>query len=264
MITGAVILWEIQAVVAVVFVAWDVRKNPNATVMKWAFVIVTAFSGLLGALLYVLTCREPLSDTHELLISSRARQVVGSTMHCVAGDGIGILIAAAIVGPLGLIKAVDVGLEYVVGFGVGWTIFQALFARSMAGSYVRALRSTVFPEFLSMNALMAGMLAVSIPWMAAVPEAADPTRGTFWFVMSLALSAGFVVAYPVNWWLVARGLKHGMKTVRPRGDSPMATESATASAPPPRRELVLVTTATLALLAAGITIAGLATSLTAL
>ena len=27
--------------------------------------------------------------------------------------------------------------------------------------------------------------------------------------------AGFVVAYPINWWLVANHLKHGMMTVRP-------------------------------------------------
>jgi manganese oxidase len=26
---------------------------------------------------------------------------------------------------------------------------------------------------------------------------------------------GFAVAYPINWWLVARGLKHGMMTIRP-------------------------------------------------
>jgi hypothetical protein len=32
--------------------------------------------------------------------------------------------------------------------------------------------------------------------------------------MSMALLAGFVVAYPMNWWLVAKGLKHGMITVR--------------------------------------------------
>jgi len=32
--------------------------------------------------------------------------------------------------------------------------------------------------------------------------------------MSMALMAGFVAAYPMNWWLVARQLKHGMLTVR--------------------------------------------------
>lgn len=44
----------------------------------------------------------------------------------------------------------------------------------------------------------------------------------FWFVMSMALLAGFVVAYPINWWLVARGLKHGMMTVRRPDATPVA------------------------------------------
>ena len=35
--------------------------------------------------------------------------------------------------------------------------------------------------------------------------------------MSLALMVGAAFAYPMNWWLVAHHLKHGMLTVRPRG-----------------------------------------------
>ena len=31
----------------------------------------------------------------------------------------------------------------------------------------------------------------------------------------MALIVGFVLAYPMNWWLVANGRKHGMITVRP-------------------------------------------------
>jgi Domain of unknown function (DUF4396) len=37
----------------------------------------------------------------------------------------------------------------------------------------------------------------------------------FWFVMSMGLLVGFVVSYPINWWLGANHLKHGMTTVRP-------------------------------------------------
>jgi hypothetical protein len=38
-------------------------------------------------------------------------------------------------------------VEYVLGFAFGWTIFQALFMRDMAGgSYLRALRSTFMSE----------------------------------------------------------------------------------------------------------------------
>ena len=31
----------------------------------------------------------------------------------------------------------------------------------------------------------------------------------------MALLVGFIIAYPMNWWLVANHLKHGMMTIRP-------------------------------------------------
>jgi hypothetical protein len=40
----------------------------------------------------------------------------------------------------------------------------------------------------------------------------------------MALLAGFVVAYPMNWWLVANGLKHGMLTVRHEAAARVAQE----------------------------------------
>ena len=50
-------------------------------------------------------------------------------MHCVAGDGLGILAGAIIGGLVLLSKPAEIGLEYLLGFGFGWTIFQALFMK---------------------------------------------------------------------------------------------------------------------------------------
>jgi FtsP/CotA-like multicopper oxidase with cupredoxin domain len=44
-----------------------------------------------------------------------------------------------------------------------------------------------------------------------------PSEPLFWGVMSLGVIAGFVVAYPVNVWLVKRHLKHGLMTERKPG-----------------------------------------------
>jgi hypothetical protein len=41
-----------------------------------------------------------------------------------------------------------------------------------------------------------------------------PGEPLFWVVMSLGVTAGFAVAYPVNVWLVAQGLKRGLMTER--------------------------------------------------
>jgi hypothetical protein len=32
----------------------------------------------------------------------------------------------------------------------------------------------------------------------------------FWFMMQLAMIAGFLTSYPVNWWLVRSGIKEEM------------------------------------------------------
>ena len=216
MIDGIVLLWFILTALALVFVAFDIRSTPESPVLKWGFVLVTAYIGVFGAFLYVLGCREPFPGTHERYVSDRWRQVLGSTMHCVAGDGVGILVGAAISSTLALRGPAEVVLEYILGFAFGWTVFQALFMRDMAGgSYVRSLSSTFISELLSMNLLMAGMVPTMMILQAKLAPMAGPASPAFWFVMSMALLVGFIVAYPMNWWLVANNLKHGMMTVRP-------------------------------------------------
>ena len=221
MLQGVMLLWFILTALSVAFVAIDIRSTPESRVLKWGFVLLTLYSGPIGAFLYVLGCREPLEGLHERYVAVTWRQVLGSTMHCVAGDGIGILAGAVIAGALMLQGMTEMVVEYALGFGFGWTIFQALFMRQMAGgSFLRALGQTFTSELLSMNVLMAGMIPVAAAWRAAVPAAEYALRPEFWFAMSMALLAGFIVAYPMNWWLVTNGLKHGMMTVRPKKVGP--------------------------------------------
>jgi len=228
--------WFGLTAVSLVFVAFDIRRTPAHPVLKWAFVILTLFTGPFGAFFYVLGCREPLRNTHEDYVAARWRQVLGSTMHCAAGDGLGIIAGAALAAGWALPRWGDLSLEYALGFGFGWAFFQAFAMREMAGgSYLRSLRLTFFPEFVSMNFLMAGMVVTMRLLMPHLPGAGDPLALPFWFVMSMALLVGFILAYPVNWWLVARGLKHGMITVRasrtdrsashPEHDAPVSVAS---------------------------------------
>ena len=220
MLDGAMLLWFILTALSLLFVAVDIRTTPESVVLKWGFILLTAYTGPLGAFLYVFGCREPLPGLHERYVAARWRQVLGSTMHCVAGDGVGILVGAVTASLFHLAKVADITLEYALGFGFGWSVFQSLFMRDTAGgSYMRALSSTFFPELLSMNCLMAGMVPVMTLGMKSAPASHDPSRPAFWFIMSMALLVGFITAYPMNWWLVSRHMKHGMMTVRPPHES---------------------------------------------
>jgi hypothetical protein len=216
MINGVILLWFVLTALSLLFVVIDIRSTPASPVLKWGFILLVAYTGVFGAFLYVLGCREPLRGTHEQYVAARWRQVLGSTMHCVAGDGVGILAGAAISSVLQIHGLSEIGLEYLLGFAFGWTIFQSLFMRDMAGgSYTRSLFITFVPELLSMNVLMAGMAPMMMILRRTIAPSSGPASPAFWFVMSMALLVGFIIAYPMNWWLVANSLKHGMLTVRP-------------------------------------------------
>ncbi len=59
---------------------------------------------------------------------------------------------------LGLPMWLDFIVEYVTGFAFGLFIFQSLFMKNMmGGTYRENVRRTFLPEFISMNAMMAGM-----------------------------------------------------------------------------------------------------------
>jgi Sec-independent protein secretion pathway component TatC len=67
--------------------------------------------------------------------------------------------------------------------------------------------------------------------MARDMRAMNPSEPQFWFVMSVAVIAGFATAYPINLWLVAKNLKHGLMTERrPRAAVRAARVSTTPAA----------------------------------
>jgi hypothetical protein len=221
------VVWFVLAGASTAYVAWDqYRNNPEPVVMKWGFILVTLYMGPIGLLLYVLADKEPRPGEHESFTAPLWKQGVGSTIHCVAGDATGIIIAAVVTATLGLPMWVDLIVEYLAGFACGLFIFQSLFMmRVMGGTYLENVRKSFLPEFISMNFMMAGMAPVmSFLMMGRDMRAMVPTELLFWGVMSLGVMAGFATAYPANVWMVKRGLKHGLMTVRERAGRKMAAK----------------------------------------
>ena len=214
------VAWFILAFACTAYVAIDqYRNNPEPVVMKWGFILVTLYTGPIGLLLYVLADKEPRPGEHEEFIRPLWKQGVGSTIHCVAGDATGIILAAVITAVLGLPMWIDLIVEYLAGFAFGLFIFQSLFMQSMmGGTYWANVRRTFLPELISMNFMMAGMAPVmSFLMMSRDMRAMEPSQLLFWGVMSLGVTAGYALAYPSNVWMVATQLKHGLMTERRPG-----------------------------------------------
>jgi hypothetical protein len=223
--------WFALAALSTAYVAWDnfAAGNPEETVMKWGWVLITVYMGPIALALYVLADKEPRPGEHETFIRPLWKQGIGSTVHCIAGDATGIVTAAVLTAALGLPMWVDLIVEYVAGFAFGLFIFQALFMKDMmGGSYRAALRGAFLPEWLSMNMMAAGMFPVmTLLMMGRDMRAMEPTTPQFWAVMSLGVIIGFFVAYPVNVWMVAKNLKHGLMTARPDAAAPAVIPTAT-------------------------------------
>jgi hypothetical protein len=213
-IDTVLIVWFVLAALSVIYVAWDTyHNNPELKVMRVGWILVTAYTGIIGAALYVLSCKPPIVKDHATFVAPLWKQTLGSTIHCMAGDATGIIVAAVITAALGLPMYLDVISEYFFGFAFGLLIFQALFMQKMlGGSYLQAVKKSFLPEWLSMNAVMAGMIPVMVILMSRDMRAMEATDIRFWGVMSLASVVGLIIAYPINWWLVANKLKHGMGT----------------------------------------------------
>lgn len=212
MLTGILILWFVLTFLSLVFIIYDLLLvTPAPWVMKIAWVLVVLYTGPLGLFIYLLSCREHIPGTHDQFIAAQWKQSIGSEVHCLAGDATGIIFAAVVISFFTVAPLTEALSEYISGFIVGLFIFQALFMKDMmGGSYLSALKHTFFPEWLSMNMIMAGMIPTIMIWRHFDPSAASPATLSFWGSMSLASIIGGILAYPINKWLVENGLKHGM------------------------------------------------------
>jgi len=135
---AVLLAWFVVTALSGIYVAWDAfTNNPEMTVMKWGWILVTLYLGPASLFLYIMSCKEPAPGTHEEFINPLWKQALGSTIHCVAGDATGIIVAATITAVLGLPMWIDLIVEYVGGFAFGLLIFQSLFMRDMMGGSYR-------------------------------------------------------------------------------------------------------------------------------
>ncbi len=106
-------IWFSLTALSVIYVAYDlITSTPEMKVMKWGWILVTLYTGPVGLIVYWFSCREPAPGTHEEFIAPLWKQSVGSTIHCMAGDATGIIVAAVITSLLHLPMGLDAIVEY--------------------------------------------------------------------------------------------------------------------------------------------------------
>ena len=215
------------ATLSVVAVVLDLRRHPqHMWIMNVVWPLSALYAGPLGAWAYFRLGRQA-SD--ERVKAARSRDetpphkrkpfwqsvAIGAT-HCGSGCTLGDIVAEWTVFflPVTLFGSQVFGtwaLDYALAFlfGIAFQYFTIKPARGLSMS--DGLKSALKADVLSLTAWQIGMYG----WMAVVlfvifDHELSKTSPVFWFMMQLAMIAGFLTSYPVNWWLIRTGIKERM------------------------------------------------------
>lgn len=188
--------------------------------LKAAWPIIIFFFSVIGLGLYFWTCRpsgvaemdeKTKKDVHAKYVDHTFYKTNGALIHCVGGDGLGIMTAMIVLRSIGVPFWTEFWIEYVVGFAFGWLIFQLWAFLLQDNDFPTALWKAFRAEFFSMATVMIGMgLVMSQVTPRVVQEAPPPDTFAFWGFAALGLLVGAVLTYPVNYVLIKIGWKHGM------------------------------------------------------
>ena len=137
--------------------------------------------------------------------SSQLRLAHSATWHCLMGCGLGEVLGVIIGTALGFSTANTIILAVVLGFVFGFVFGMRPLLRA-GFDFSRALRQVFIAESLSIVVMEATQVLVQL-YTPGVMEA-GLLSWIFWLGMGLALVAGYIAAFPVNYVLVGKGIRH--------------------------------------------------------
>lgn len=202
------------------------QHPPHMRVMAW----VWSLSALFGHVFIVWFYHRYGHAHHHHQHSTRPNwvQVAKGTLHCGSGCTLGDLLAETAIFWLPGI-AVALGwhhlfaekifaswiLDFILAFTIG-IIFQYFAIKPMRTlSRTQAIIAALKADFLSLSAWQIGMygfmaFAHFYGFAILLDKPLSVTSADFWLMMQLAMVCGFITAYPVNYWLIKKGVKEAM------------------------------------------------------
>ena len=140
-------------------------------------------------------------ENHE----SYKRLAAQTTLHCLLGCGVGDILGVIIGTFMGLpyVTRIIIGVIFGFFFGFLFSAIPLLRANMSFASASKIILTTETLSILTMEAAEA-VTELSFPGMKKM----GLNHATYWLGLATALIAGFVVAFPVNYLLVKKGIRH--------------------------------------------------------
>lgn len=199
------------------------RKPAHMAIMNLVWPLCALFGHVLVLWFFFRHGRGDKGEQVSLPVS-----VAKGALHCGAGCSLGDIIAesSATLFPV-LLSYFGLGwlfseriyaawaydFAWAFGLGIVFQYFSIVPMRHL--SFFEGLKAAVKADTLSLTSWqigMYGMMGLAHFWIFPqfFSTSINPTMPAFWFVMQIAMIAGFITAYPVNWWLITKGIKERM------------------------------------------------------
>ena len=142
-------------------------------------------------------------DDHRALNKTAA----SATIHCLTGCAIGEVLGMVIGTALGLGNWPTVVLAVILAFFFGYSLTMLPLLRAGLG-----FKTVVALAFASDTASIALMELVDNLIMLYIPGAMDAglSSALFWVSLAASLVIAGIAAFPLNRWLIARGMGHAV------------------------------------------------------
>jgi hypothetical protein len=140
-------------------------------------------------------------------MTSSWRMAITATRHCLTGCAIGEILGMVLATWWGWGNAASIVLSVVLAFGFGYALTYTGVRRAGADN-----RTAVRAALASDTVSILTMEVVDNLFILAVPGAMAAGLGStlFWWSLALSLAVAFVLAVPVNRWLIDRGKGHAV------------------------------------------------------
>ncbi len=141
------------------------------------------------------------------MAASLNRTAASATLHCLIGCGIGEVLGMVISSALAwqTIPSIVIAIALAFVFGYGFSMRPLLRHGLALGQAARI-------AFAADTASIATMELFDNGFILVVPGAihAKLSSPLFWWSLALSLVVAFIVAFPVNRWLIVRGKGHAL------------------------------------------------------
>jgi hypothetical protein len=225
-LTVLAVIWLVVCVWCAGMILADIvrKRRGMMAVMKWVWPINALYMGPLGLWAYGTMGTKGMHQSHRNDVGKPAggpkrpvwHSVFQGVTHCGAGCTPGDIIAEWIIffaawQITGRTLWPEFIGDYTLAYALG-IVFQFFAIAPMRGLGLRdGIVAAIKADTLSPTAFEVGLFA----WMALMAfvffhPTLHPDSVVYWFMMQIGMLVGFATSFPMNWWLIKRGIKEAM------------------------------------------------------